>query len=244
MKVIAIASLKGGVGKTTTTIFLSQIIASKGKRVLTIDMDGQGSLTDYFLRKEPVEKILESNSYHLLTERKSIDETIFKQLPTFVDTIPGSPQLHNLSVEMAGDPTALLRFPKEIRSTEYDYVFIDCPPANCYELRAGLFGADEIIIPVSLDRWGFQGLYLLDSLVKRFSKSLDHPPKIKILPVLVTQKEAEKIQGDLKSKGFEIFDTIISRNTQVRTATSSGKPLKIESKSFMEFESLAKEVLI
>ena len=73
MKIITIASLKGGVGKSTLAIFLSQALAQLNTRVLVIDADPNNNMTDYFLRKIPSEEIESRNLYHVLAGKLSAD---------------------------------------------------------------------------------------------------------------------------------------------------------------------------
>src|SRR5208282_627999 len=109
MKIITIGSLKGGVGKTTCAVFLSQALAARGARVLAIDLDPCPHLTDFFLRKLPMKELIEKNVRHVLMEAVSADEAIHHSA-LGVDVMPATLHLNTVSVELHSDPGAMLRF--------------------------------------------------------------------------------------------------------------------------------------
>ena len=107
-----------------------------------------------------MEAIEERNLYHVLTNRKRIEDCIFHTYLS-VDVLPATPILSRIEVELARDPGALLRFPTLVRSLDYDYVVIDTPPSISFALTAALYTCDVVISPVSWSRWTIQGYSLL-----------------------------------------------------------------------------------
>lgn len=83
-KVISIASLKGGVGKTTLTVFFAQALP---KKILCIDLDHNNNLTDYFLRETDVEEIENKSIAKVFTGSRLIQDCILKS-PLGIDAIP------------------------------------------------------------------------------------------------------------------------------------------------------------
>ena len=235
MKVITIASTRGGVGKTTLTANLAFAFAAQKKRVLVLDLDSQASLTDYFLRALPVAEIEKANSYHVLSERISAAEAIRKD-DLFVHVLPGSVKLHTLGAEMAGEPAALLRTVKEFRSLPYDVLLIDTPPGLSYEFRVGLYAADLVLSPVTLDRWAVQGLALLKNEMAKAQKS-GVTQTLRIVPSIVTEKEAQAM-AEIPDKQTPP----VLKSAAIKTAMNKGAKLKEAHKSAQQFAAIAEAI--
>ena len=73
-KKICFASIKGGVGKSTLAISVTNFLASQDKSVLAIELDPQNSLTSFFVENE--EDYIEKTTYHALTGYTDINECI------------------------------------------------------------------------------------------------------------------------------------------------------------------------
>lgn len=237
MKIIAIASLKGGVGKTTLAAGLAAAL-SKISRVTVIDFDGQASLTDYFLRETPVDKILSANSYHVLSERKEPGECLHP-IGLNLSIIPASLQIHLLTAEMAADPGAAFRVRSELQALDTDYLLIDCPPSMSYELRAALIAADAVLTPVTPDRWTGQGFDLLTTEIAKAEKSTGRKIPVYACPSIVTPREAETMQA---AELFPNITAAIHKAAAVRSAMNKAARLKENSKSAVEFDALAAEI--
>ena len=129
MKKISIINLKGGVGKTMSSINIAHILATVyKKRVLIIDNDKQGNTTKFFNKHEEEDYSISD----LLTNRCSIDEVILKTGFENLDLIPANMSLAKANLEIIKDETSpqpfrLKNHLEEIEE-EYDYCVIDNPP--------------------------------------------------------------------------------------------------------------------
>ncbi len=234
MKVITIASLKGGVGKTTLSIFLSLALAKTKKRILALDLDHNNNLTDFFLRNEPVETIQEKNIARILKGSLGISQGIF-QTNFGVDIIPSVPELSQVAFELVFDTAVPLRLDSGLRALPYDYVLIDTPPAISFELSCGIHVANTILCPVGYSRWNIQGYSILESKVKKKKKKKSFIG----IPSAVTDKRVDT----LREGGLKLTKSFIHKSESIATASDSGKALKEGSTGDLEFQALAKEVI-
>jgi len=202
LKVIAIASLKGGVGKTALSVLLSNEASNQNKDVLSIDLDSQASLTDFYLRDVEPSDIFRGNAFHFLSDQKPIQSLIHKSL--FHSVLPAALNLAQIGAMVSGNPIALKDHSEEIRSLPFDYIFIDCPPSPCYEFRLGIAAADIVLVPISLDRWSIQGLTLLLDEAKKRTRAGMFNGEVKIIPSSVAEKEGDKKRESLIDQGRKV----------------------------------------
>ncbi len=184
MKILAIYSGKGGVGKTATAVNLSAVIAQTGRRVLLCDMDSQGAASYYF-RIVPKKKY---NSSKLLAGKfdKYIQQTEF----TGLDLMPAHFSFRNLDLALGrireeGRSNALLGLFSPLQ-TKYDYLVLDCPPTLTILGENIIEAADLVItpvIPTSLS------ILALQRLLKLFKKKRVNRKKIGAFFSMVEQRK-------------------------------------------------------
>ncbi|WCL50742.1 ParA family protein [Leptospira sp. GIMC2001] len=231
-KVISIASLKGGVGKTTLTVFLAQALP---KKILCIDLDHNNNLTDYFLRETDVEEIESKSIAKAFTGSSLIQDCILKS-PLGIDVIPTTPRLSKTMLSLSWDGGLQQRFRKSVHELGYDYILIDTPPALCMEMNLGIFAADLVLSPVGYSRWNFQGFDEIKAVYDLANQSLDNKIKILAIRTMVSEKKSQAME-DL---GVKFAKTFIPKSESIATCVDMAKPLSEKNKSiFME---LAKEI--
>jgi chromosome partitioning protein len=245
---IAIASQKGGTGKSTTAITLAAGLGRSGKKVLLIDLDSQANASKTLLpqyQNIPKEETL----FVTILERKPI--VVHKTDIPNVSIVPSHILLSNTDIELttAKDhrEARLKRRLDEVKN-DYDFVIIDCPPALSWLTLNGMTAADGVLVVVS------PGYFELDSLVQ-LNKSMAEVreffnPNLKLLGYLFTMSDPtinSKTSLKLLRQAYtdDVCTTIIPRNTDIRDAHFNKKDIfefSPKSKSAGAYSRLIKEL--
>ena len=164
MKKISVFNLKGGIGKTTTCLILSNLLA-QDKKVLLIDMDAANSLTSFFV--DDADTILNRTVLEGLLGTVDPNDIIINVKDNF-SFIPADIGLSEQVIH-TGD-LATLNLSKMLKKIHgFDYVILDCPPHRLLETRQALSVSNVIITPTTLDKWSTRSL----DMVERFLQEID-----------------------------------------------------------------------
>lgn len=253
MKIIAIANQKGGVGKTTTAVNMVSILNKKGKKALLIDTDQQCNATDTFRAQYEGVATLYDCWLEEPKSRKSIMECI--QKTEIGSIVAGDPLLSEAESKISKDPMAgLLSFKNMLSNLEgYEYVIVDCPPTRGAAIQSILVAADEVIIPVSSDRYSIQGLSQIWETIGNIRAGIN--PKLKIAGLLLVKhnqrtnlnKGGEAALASIAEQlDTKIFKTFIRESTAARESLAARETLltyKPGSTSGEDYQNFVKEYL-
>ena len=255
-KIIAIANQKGGVGKTTTTSNLGIGLAKQGKKVLLIDADAQGSLTDSlgFTEPDKLEETLATALGNIINdEDMEADYGILKHKEG-IDLMPGNIELSGLEVSLVNVMSRERIMQEYISMVRdyYDYILIDCMPSLGMITINAFACADSILIPVQAAYLPVKGLQQLIKTIGRVKRQ--NNPKLEIEGILLTMVDsrtnyARDISAMLKEaygSRVKIFTNIIP--ISVRAAEISAEGVSIykhdpKGKVASAYNSLTEEVL-
>ena len=223
-KIIAVANQKGGVGKTTTTVNLSAALSLMGKRVLLVDCDPQGNASSGM----GVSKSSRPNTYDLLINAVPAEDCVVHT--DYGDVIPASKELAAASVELieAERREYVLKDALNRLYSEYDYMFIDCPPSLELLTVNALTAADRVLIPMQCEYYALEGITDLLTSIKMCARRLNK--RLGIEGIVLTMYDARanlttQVANELrKYMGEKLYSTVIPRSVRLSEAPSHGLP--------------------
>lgn len=227
MKTIAVINMKGGCAKTTTTVNMAHILAKDyGKRVLVIDNDKQGNLS----KACGVWSYGSLSLADILTGEAGITEVIQTTQNPLLNAVPANMHLLTANLMVIKDEdreqaTILKNQLEEVADT-YDYCIIDCPPDINISVINALVAADEVIIPIKIDGYAFDGM---DELEEQINNAKQLNQKLKLRGCLVTMFYNRDVcrQGEewLQNQRYPVFKTHIRRTEKADEVTFTNESL-------------------
>ncbi len=248
-KIISISNQKGGVGKTTTTINLATSLAAVKKNVLIVDADPQGNAStglgiSYDNRKPSI--------YEMIHEKKLLTEGIKDTLIPGLKIIGANTDLAAAEVELTNFENrefVLKSIFADIR--DFDFIFVDCPPALGLLTINSLVASDTTLIPLQSEFFALEGLSALMQTIKLIQQNFNQ--NLKIEGILLTMLDKRNSLSSLVEKdvrhhfGNQVYKTTIPRNVKISEAPSHGKPALVydtQAAGSLAYIELAKEVIL
>ncbi len=231
MTVYAVANQKGGVAKTTTSGALCAILTRRGYKVLAVDMDPQGNLSDKFKAKSAeisntLDVLLSDEEDHGV--ERNIKHTEYGDIIATNIALAGFEQRHELIMREMRLASALKT---PYVTNNYDYVIIDTPPSLGILSVCALAAADKVIIPTVSSLAATRGISELTKTIFSVKKACN--PKLEIAGYLFTQynsrtniaksihQVADTMAGHFEAK---VFNTTIRPSVNVPEAHSIPTP--------------------
>ena len=236
MRKIAIINFKGGTGKTTTAVNLSFALSLKSYKVLIVDLDTQGTVSNWFGLNP------ENTLYELLTGRVELKDCIYQARDNLY-IIASNKYLARLELMLAKEKDTEKVFDKKLKTLKgYDFIFLDCPPSLNIINTNALEYADEIFLPVSMDYLALRG-------VKQVIDLLPGDIKLtKIIPTFYDQRtnKSKEILEDLKDFFKDKVTKPIRINVKLSECSSFHKTIfeyDPGSRGAVDFKNLAEEII-
>ena len=233
-RIIAVANQKGGVGKTTTVVNIAAYLGSRGFKVLCVDSDPQGNTTTAFGIKK---KSAKATTYDLLIGKARVTDAVIETDFKNVSVIPATEALAGCEIELTSVENRVSRLRMQLLTCkeDYDYIFIDCPPALGSITINALVASNGIIVPMLAEFFALEGLSQLVNTIKIVKNNYN--PTLEIDGILFTMFDGRlNIANDVVEevrKHFpdKVFQTKIPRNVRISEAPSYGKPVMYYDKS-------------
>ncbi len=225
-RIIALVNQKGGVGKSTSVQNIGAGLALAGRKVLMIDLDPQGNLTEgWGIEPETVE----ASTFDVLIEERPLRQIVVT-VGEGLDLAPANMHLAGAEVLLPqigeGKDLRLKAALGKVRG--YDYVLIDCPPSLGQLTLSALYAAREVFIPLQAEYYALRGI---KKLVQTVDLVREQHGRLEITGIIATRVDARKtlnrgvIDQVREHFGATVFSTVIRDNVALAEAPVSGQDI-------------------
>lgn len=223
-RIVAVANQKGGVGKTTTCVNLCAALHRMGKRVLLVDGDPQGNASSGM----GVPKSRRPNVYDMMINGAQAIDCVART--PYGDLIPTGKELAAASVELIAQERReyVLKDALLPLYSDYDYIFLDCPPSLELLTVNALVAADSVLVPMQCEYYALEGIVDLMTSIKMCGKRLNR--RLQVEGIVLTMYDARanltlQVANELRRVlGDKVYDTVIPRSVRLSEAPSHGIP--------------------
>lgn len=248
-RTIALINNKGGVGKTTSCLNIGVALSLLNKKVLLVDIDPQGNLSDAFININQVQYTIKDLLEGTISD---INQVIKREVKPNIDLLPSNNLLNGTEEKLLNKmsrETILKRILEPIKNN-YDYVLIDCPPSLNLLVLNSLTASSEAIIPIATEYHALTGTNTILQTIQQVKTLLNSD--LKLTGVFITKYDErtnndreikEAIQNNFKSLCYK---TIIRTNVKIKDATNVHKSvidLDPTSNGAIDYTDLAKEII-
>ena len=240
-QIISIVNHKGGVGKTTSVSSLGVALARMGKRVLLVDLDAQGNLTDTRTKTPGDRSIYDS--------LRTLETLPVVNIREGLDLCPSSIDLVSMDLELADKREREYRLSQLLQGLDYEYILLDCPPSLGLLTINALTASTKVIIPLTPEALPAKGLGTLLDIIERTKETLN--PGLSLGGILITRYNRRKINRLVEETlretfGDSVFKTKIRENVDISESPLQGMDIYSYSPNSIgakDYESLALEVV-
>ena len=239
-RIISVANHKGGVGKTTTSVSLGVCLSEMGRRVLLVDLDPQGNLSQTLSAPQTGRTL-----YEALREGKDLP---LVQIREKLWVCPSSIDLVSMDLELSTLPRREYRLRELLSPLDFDYILLDCPPSLGLLTINALSASREVLIPLTPEALPAKGLGTLLEIIRKVEGGLN--PDLHLGGILITRYNRRKINRIVEetlreSFGSMVYQTKIRENVDIAEAPLQGTDIlsySPKSPGSQDYRSLALEV--
>ncbi|QKZ14724.1 ParA family protein [Spirosoma sp. KUDC1026] len=243
--VISIVNHKGGVGKTTTTINVGKALSLLGNRVLLVDMDSQGNLSQCFGVHDPQEQVIDSLLGTSPLPMLEITENLFLS--------PSDIRMAYKESELANAIGADRRLTVKLDEARahFDYILIDCPPSLGICTTCSLVASNACVVPIQPEASAYHGVENLFNRIAEVRTYIN--PTLTVKGIVFTM--VHKNQSVHKSmmthirdtyKNFTIYTAMVEVATVIKQSQVAKEDLYTyspKSASWQQYQQLATEMM-
>ncbi|MCU0325440.1 MAG: AAA family ATPase [Spirosomaceae bacterium] len=241
---ISLINHKGGVGKTTTTINLGKALTLLGYKVLMVDMDSQGNLSQCFGVHNPEKQVIES----LITK----DSLPIVEIAENLHLSPSDIKMATYEIKLITEVGSEMRLARKIQAftDQYDFILFDCPPSLGVMTISALNASTECIIPIQPESSAFNGVRNLIEKIDNVKEYTNLTLKVRGFLFTMVHPNQTIHQAVMENVAetyptIPIFKSMIESQTVIKQSQYLNEDIFIfdnKSKAAKQYLELAKEV--